>query len=862
MSPPDRYIETNRFLDLRSFKVENKKSTEKPITLELNMGISTASKTLQKGLGTDTSGFCLNPPIPRGTSTAIVERLGGRFSYDWKEWTLGKLQTVIDFDPDPDDNIQLVALLISEFRRLPPREWSSELPGGNFFSLRTSKEPSSTVKNSKKRGYPAIVLGTRNHVRTINPSDNALKYAQKMSDELCVFFANELRREEAFRKLLGDFLGVVIDKENIGDYTTDGAVVYQIVGNDGACRLIIEVKPERCGTGDPGFQVALYYLENSRIVRRHAAAGNSQAADCMRLRLPSFSITHAGPSIQILGGVMIDRPQTEVLTASMPMSFHTSNKDMFLDLARTLTALHILFTDLGKMYENAPEASPSSPVQHSFPYPRSFEDGKETTSFTYIRRVDPSRLVFEIKTEHNDILYVKYTQQYGEAAHRKAQEIGLAPKLLACTELEGGWKMVVMESIPTCYEAVDDIFKKADAVVKEAIKRKVREALDPFFVEGYVHGDLRPANIFFDVKEKKVLLIDYDWAGPVGKVRYPPSVWTTATIWRPEAHLSLRLISLEHDREMVEHLNPLTRFLNSRPEAKVYSDNDSVNNKLGKSAAINSTFYTRAGGNATFNFSISRCAPGATMMSDTTPERKKHTPRRSVVTNGTIERNAAQEPPDQLDVPGRTLRLTSKDGGSEGKQWNEVREDKHPTFDTISQKRKKRNLSVALTAEWLVDSISSLNSTDISQEFVTFIILPIVDNAEHFIEAIFSYQEDKLTLSLGTTAGSSIGVFSYCFCGGNKLVFSLATRSFSHSSRFIVTLAWIIGKLLTLLFDLHESIALFLVGGFYKLSELSASFYRELPRATWQIELDAWHDPHVLLSHSLYHILAQTLRFS
>ncbi|KAE9382351.1 hypothetical protein BT96DRAFT_869699, partial [Gymnopus androsaceus JB14] len=82
---------------------------------------------------------------------------------------------------------------------------------------------------------------------------------------------------------------------------------------------------------------------------------------------------------------------------------------------------------------------------------------------------------------------------------------------------------------------------------------------------------------------------------------------------------------------------------------------------------------------------------------------------------------------------------------------------RHPTFDTISQKRKKRNLSVALTAEWLVDSISSLNSTDISQEFVTFIILPIVDNAEHFIEAIFSYQEDKLTLSLGTTAGSSIG---------------------------------------------------------------------------------------------------------
>ncbi|KAE9406258.1 hypothetical protein BT96DRAFT_915486 [Gymnopus androsaceus JB14] len=540
------------------------------VVLELNMTSYNASTTLKSELELQKSSFvffCLDPPIRHGTSTAMKERLGGRFNYDWKQWTEGQLRTVIGPDPDLDD-VHLVALFASEFERLPPREWSSELPGGKFFSLRTSKAPSTgaephqfansqkleetwitcdRARNSKQVPIPIALLvssfGTfQENARTINPSDNAFKYARKMSNELCAFFDNELRREEAFQKLLGDFLGVVIDKENIGDYTTD------------ACRLIIKVRPEQCGTWDPGFQVALYYLENSRIVRRHAAAGNAKAADWMKLRLPSILITHAGPSIQILGGVMIDRPQTEVLTASMPMSFHTCNKDMLLDLARTLTALHILFTDLGKLYENPPAASPSSPVQHSFPYSRSFEDGEETTSFTYIRRVDSSRLVFEVKTEHNDILYVKYAQQYGEAAHRQAHKIGLAPKLLACTELEGGWKMVVMESIPTRYEAVDDIFKNVDVVVKEDIKRKVREALDPFFKEGYVHGDLRPANIFFDVKEKKVLVIDYDWAGPVGEVRYPPSVWTTATIWCPEAHLSLRLIKLEHDQEMVEHL--------------------------------------------------------------------------------------------------------------------------------------------------------------------------------------------------------------------------------------------------------------------------------------------------------------------
>ncbi|KAE9395102.1 hypothetical protein BT96DRAFT_885861 [Gymnopus androsaceus JB14] len=377
-----------------------------------------------------------------------------------------------------------------------------------------------------------------------------------MSVDLCAFYDNEDYREFEFRKLIGEFLGLVIPKAKIGDYTTDGAVMYEIVGEDGMARLIIEVKLEQCGHCDPTFQVALHYLENVRLVRKYAVDGNAKAAAWTKSRLPSILISHAGPNIQVFGGVMADRPQTEVLSAPIPMYFQASNEDMMLDLARTLTALGILFTDVGELYRDPP---PAYPVQYSFPYPRSFDYTKQTTSFTYAKRVDPARLVFEVKTEHNDVLYVKFTRQYGEAAHRKAHELGFAPKLLACDNLEGGWKMVVMERIPGGFVAVDDLFRelRADDITgREEVKAMIRHALEPFFAAGYVHGDLRPANIFVDAQGKKVLIVDYDWAGPIGEVTYPPNVWVTKTIWRPEADLSFRLIELQHDRKMVEHLYP------------------------------------------------------------------------------------------------------------------------------------------------------------------------------------------------------------------------------------------------------------------------------------------------------------------
>jgi len=99
---------------------------------------------------------------------------------------------------------------------------------------------------------------------------------------------------------------------------------------------------------------------------------------------------------------------------------------------------------------------------------------------------------------------------------------------------------------------------------------------------------------------------------------------------------------------------------------------------------------------------------------------------------------------------------------------------------------------VAVTAEWLVDSIGGLtDSGNISREFVGIILLPIVGNAAEHVTAVSVSVKDKLTLSIGVAVGSSIQIALFVI-------------------PFIVTLAWILNKPLALLFDPYESTTLFL----------------------------------------------------
>jgi len=99
---------------------------------------------------------------------------------------------------------------------------------------------------------------------------------------------------------------------------------------------------------------------------------------------------------------------------------------------------------------------------------------------------------------------------------------------------------------------------------------------------------------------------------------------------------------------------------------------------------------------------------------------------------------------------------------------------------------------VAVTAEFLVDSIDGVTQNGpLGQNWVGLILLPIVGNAAEHVTAVTVSVKDKLTLSMGVAVGSSIQIALFVI-------------------PFIVILAWIMDKPLTLLFDPFQSIVLFL----------------------------------------------------
>jgi Ca2+:H+ antiporter len=81
---------------------------------------------------------------------------------------------------------------------------------------------------------------------------------------------------------------------------------------------------------------------------------------------------------------------------------------------------------------------------------------------------------------------------------------------------------------------------------------------------------------------------------------------------------------------------------------------------------------------------------------------------------------------------------------------------------------------------------------------------------EH-VTAVTVSVKDKLTLSLGVAVGSSI-VSNYLTESSIRKMTCLLQQIALFVIPFIVTLGWILGKPLTLLFDALESIVLFLSG--------------------------------------------------
>lgn len=197
-----------------------------------------------------------------------------------------------------------------------------------------------------------------------------------------------------------------------------------------------------------------------------------------------------------------------------------------------------------------------------------------------------------------DEFVVKFARgRYGLEQHLVAAECGCAPRVLGCVPLEGGWKCIAMEHLPVEEWAHFDV---RSATAEQAAD--VLSAYDLVFKQrDYVHGDLRrgnvlvrrssagPAGMSVEAADsgltsasahagagsasasamagpQRVQFLDFDWAGQLGKVRYPASLNKQA--WEEEGmgDLAGQLIATEDDVAMLTRSEPEPHAKRARRE--------------------------------------------------------------------------------------------------------------------------------------------------------------------------------------------------------------------------------------------------------------------------------------------------------
>jgi hypothetical protein len=136
------------------------------------------------------------------------------------------------------------------------------------------------------------------------------------------------------------------------------------------------------------------------------------------------------------------------------------------------------------------------------------------TRFLYTARTNDAKT-----KDETDVVVVKFTRQYCPELHSFCAKQGRAPKLLGYGTVPGGWKVVVMERIKTTEKIL--FARNYWAKWNDGITQLMQD----FHAKGWVHGDLRSANLVISAEQPdKIMLLDFDWGGTCREVFYPTAL--------------------------------------------------------------------------------------------------------------------------------------------------------------------------------------------------------------------------------------------------------------------------------------------------------------------------------------------------
>jgi Lipopolysaccharide kinase (Kdo/WaaP) family len=275
------------------------------------------------------------------------------------------------------------------------------------------------------------------------------------------------------------------------------------------------------------------------------------------------NIEISGPYIGFAGAAWNLRPNVQVLSTVLPLHFHHSDTRLWTTTARHLSALKKAISSLQEYYQvELPATTHSSPPQAPFPYARSFSSIEDSTTqrLTYLSQPLSDKLVFMGTLDTSKRVCVKFVQRYSGKAHSLCASMGFAPTLIGFERVPGGWYMVVMDALDKDYEQLDQLVHPS---ALDGITAKITS----LHQAGYVHGDIRNTNVMVR-KDGEIgfMLVDFDWAGEIGVIRYPMHV-NREDITRPDGAHDGELITADHDVQMLETMLS-THLLPTPPEGQ------------------------------------------------------------------------------------------------------------------------------------------------------------------------------------------------------------------------------------------------------------------------------------------------------
>jgi hypothetical protein len=435
----------------------------------------------------------------------------------------------------------------------------------NIFSIRQAV-PAQAICCNRPRSAAATIPATLLHpvftqflsdceAYETTPQDNA--FALQLSDVMSEFYLDEKTRADAIRKLFSEFdLHLTVTQMPLG-YMTDGDMIVNRYWY-----AIAEIKNEVGSTGaEPYNQGILHYLESTR---EYAIKMDASCLPCIIILLfgkyadLSFGTSsdfcfQSGPYISFVGAAWNLGPVIQTLSATLQMHHHPTDTKMRSMVARHLRAFNNATRTLEAYYRGLSSGAhhASSPQQSQlFPYPTTFtapwDNCQRRFNFEYLSQPFENELIFFGSLSDHQPVCVKFVAHYSTEIHRHTESLGCAPKLYGFETMPGSWYMVVMERLPEEYQTLFVSPPTASLI------NDIRNVLTQLHQVGFVHGDIRDANIMSDGKLFKIF--DFDWGGKIGEARYPMNVFKSESLWRPDGAVDGALIKAEHDIEMLNEV--------------------------------------------------------------------------------------------------------------------------------------------------------------------------------------------------------------------------------------------------------------------------------------------------------------------